>query len=58
MYILGIALPISVIIVGVGNEHFGQMKNLDGDDGPLKKQKSGNSLYRDLVQFVAFKDHA
>ena len=26
-------LPMSIIIVGVGNEDFGKMIELDGDDG-------------------------
>lgn len=46
-------LPISIIIIGVGNENFTAMKKLDGDDGPFKKGSSN----RDLVQFVAYKDH-
>lgn len=53
--IVGCVLPLSVIIVGVGNEHFGQMRKLDGDDGPLKGHKAPQ--YRDLVQFVAYQDH-
>ena len=41
-------LPISIIIIGIGNSAFGNMKALDGDDGV----KRG----RDLVQFVAFNE--
>lgn len=29
-------IPLSIIIIGVGNEKFDQMKTLDGDSGPLK----------------------
>jgi len=29
-------MPVSIIIVGVGNEDFGKMEKLDGDDGVLK----------------------
>lgn len=29
-------LPLSIIIIGVGNEKFAQMRTLDGDTGPLK----------------------
>lgn len=41
---------MSVIIVGVGNEDFSAMEQLDGDD----KRLSHNGVYaeRDIVQFV------
>ncbi len=42
------ALPCSVIIVGVGNANFGQMQELDGDDGVLRDDK-GNPCLRDIV---------
>lgn len=41
-------LPVSIIIVGVGNEDFSSMVKLDGDD--LKLQEG----IRDIVQFVKF----
>lgn len=43
-------LPMSVIIVGVGNEDFTAMEQLDGDE----KRLSHNGVYaeRDIVQFV------
>jgi hypothetical protein len=37
-------LPISIIIIGVGNENFTAMKKLDGDDGPFKKGSSNRDL--------------
>jgi hypothetical protein len=44
-------LPLSIIIVGVGNENFVGMRKLDGDE-------AGNKIgSRDLVQFVAFNDY-
>ena len=43
-------LPISIIIVGVGNEDFSNMVRLDGDDMSLRENIS------DIVQFVKFKD--
>jgi len=43
-------LPISVIIVGVGDEDFSAMELLDGDDGCLESQ--GQAAQRDIVQFV------
>ncbi|CAD8159167.1 unnamed protein product [Paramecium octaurelia] len=42
-------LPLSIIIVGVGNANFNMMEQLDGDDAQLE---------RDLVQFVPFIKHS
>ena len=47
-------LPCSIIIVGVGNERFLGMQELDGDGGRL--QSNGRSAKRDIVQFVALSD--
>jgi len=44
------SLPMSVIIVGVGNEDFSSMETLDGDNGRLQSQ--GAFAKRDIVQFV------
>jgi uncharacterized protein with von Willebrand factor type A (vWA) domain len=41
-------LPLSIIIVGIGNEDFKKMKILDGDDIPLESSK-GVKRKRDLV---------
>ena len=46
-------LPLSVIIVGIGNNDFSNMKILDGDDIPLVSS-TGQTRMRDLVQFVPF----
>eukprot|EP01084_Bolivina_argentea_P066909 121970_1 len=46
-------VPLSVIIVGVGNEDFTKMDILDADDEPLK-DADGNVAMRDIVQFVPF----
>ena len=48
-------LPMSVIIVGVGNADFSLMEFLDGDDGSLV-DRFGNTAARDIVQFVPFRD--
>ncbi len=48
-------LPISVIIVGIGNGPFGNMDILDADDNPLF-DRNGRKADRDLVQFVPFED--
>lgn len=47
-------LPISIIIVGIGDANFSKMERLDGDDGMLYSSK-GVKCPRDIVQFVAFK---
>ena len=43
-------LPLSIIIVGVGNEDFSAMEALDSDDGLLRH--GGKVAARDIVQFV------
>ena len=45
-------LPMSIIIIGVGNGDFGAMETLDGDEGLV--DSSGTRCKRDLVQFVPF----
>ncbi|KAK8870717.1 hypothetical protein M9Y10_008604 [Tritrichomonas musculus] len=51
------ALPISIIIVGVGNADFTAMNVLDADDEPLES-RNGTKESRDLVQFVPFNKFA
>jgi len=47
-------LPMSIIIVGVGNADFSDMERLDADDALLS---IGNrKAKRDIVQFVPFRD--
>uniref|UniRef100_A0AAR2K3T9 Copine-3 n=2 Tax=Pygocentrus nattereri TaxID=42514 RepID=A0AAR2K3T9_PYGNA len=50
-------LPMSIIIVGVGEADFKAMEVLDGDNGVLKSP-TGEPVARDIVQFVPFKDFA
>mmetsp|Transcript_9255 Transcript_9255/g.12901 ORF Transcript_9255/g.12901 Transcript_9255/m.12901 type:complete len:558 (-) Transcript_9255:170-1843(-) len=45
------SLPISIVIVGVGDADFEAMNRLDGDDGMLKSS-NGQTAQRDIVQFV------
>lgn len=45
-------LPVSIIIVGVGSEDFGNMIRLDGDH--LKLKSAHPEGCRDIVQFVKF----
>lgn len=44
------ALPLSIVIVGVGDADFSDMNLLDGDDRPL-----GPGMSRDIVQFVPYR---
>ncbi|KTF74525.1 hypothetical protein cypCar_00027166 [Cyprinus carpio] len=50
----GSKLPMSIIIVGVGEADFKAMEFLDGDNGVLKSL-TGEPAARDIVQFVPFK---
>eukprot|EP00752_Nemacystus_decipiens_P006392 g5760.t1 len=46
-------MPLSVVIVGVGQANFSDMDALDGD-GEMLKDHAGNKATRDIVQFVPF----
>ena len=48
-------LPLSIIIIGVGNADFAAMDELDADEVPLVST-TGRKMERDLVQFVPFRD--
>jgi hypothetical protein len=48
-------LPLSVLIVGVGQADFSNMNALDADN--TKLHSNGRVARRDIVQFVALKDH-
>lgn len=47
--------PISVIIIGVGEEKFELMRQLDSDESVLR-DNFGHAAVRDVVQFVKFKE--
>ena len=49
----GSYLPLSVIIIGIGDANFTKMVKLDADDDPLIS-RNGKKRQRDLVQFVPF----
>nr|XP_023683087.1 copine-2-like isoform X2 [Paramormyrops kingsleyae]XP_023683088.1 copine-2-like isoform X2 [Paramormyrops kingsleyae]XP_023683089.1 copine-2-like isoform X2 [Paramormyrops kingsleyae] len=49
-------LPMSIIIVGVGNADFAAMEFLDGDNSVLRSY-TGEEAIRDIVQFVPFRDY-
>jgi hypothetical protein len=46
------SLPLSIIIVGIGNANFDNMSTLDGDNGLFDGK--GRMALRDIVQFVPF----
>ncbi|XP_004558721.2 copine Va isoform X1 [Maylandia zebra] len=48
-------LPMSIIIVGVGQAEFDAMVELDGDD--VRISSRGKVAERDIVQFVPFRDY-
>lgn len=48
-------LPMSIIIVGVGNADFTAMEFLDGDSRVLRSH-TGEEAARDIVQFVPFRE--
>eukprot|EP00347_Sterkiella_histriomuscorum_P017569 403348833 len=52
----GSSLPISIIIVGVGNQDFKSMDILDADDEPLYSDTYKKFMERDIVQFVPFRE--
>ncbi|XP_067930020.1 copine-8-like isoform X2 [Watersipora subatra] len=49
------ALPMSIIIVGVGQADFSAMNLLDGDNTVLRSK--GCTAQRDIVQFVPMRDY-
>ncbi|XP_069509555.1 copine-2 isoform X1 [Ambystoma mexicanum] len=48
-------LPMSIIIIGVGNADFAAMEFLDGDNRILRSY-TGEEAARDIVQFVPFRE--
>jgi copine 5/8/9 len=49
-------LPLSIVIVGIGNADFENMNELDGDSGLYNSY--GQKCPRDIVQFVPFNKFA
>lgn len=52
----GSVLPLSIIIVGIGEADFDQMEQLDADENPLYSKSLGKYASRDIVQFVPFRE--
>ncbi|XP_025107723.1 copine-8-like [Pomacea canaliculata] len=53
--VMASSLPMSIIIVGVGNAEFDAMEILDSDNC-LLTDSNGRGAERDIVQFVPFRD--
>ncbi len=49
------SLPLSIIIIGVGNEKFKMMRQLDSDNQLLVASDGTTKAARDIIQFVRFK---
>jgi hypothetical protein len=49
-------LPVSIIVVGVGDEDFGLMNLLDSDEALLYSPELKQRAKRDIVQFVPFNE--
>ena len=52
----GSSLPLSIIIVGVGEADFSSMDVLDADDDPLYSRKYKKYMASDIVQFVPYSE--
>jgi len=50
----GSELPLSIVIVGVGDADFESMETLDADIKPLFSTMYKKYMSRDIVQFVPF----
>lgn len=48
------ALPISIIIIGIDDDDFVELKKLDADTNPLYSKETKTYQQRDCVQFVPF----
>ena len=53
--VIGSFLPLSIIIIGIGDNDFDNMDTLDGNDDPLIST-DGIKRQRDIVKFVRFED--
>lgn len=49
--------PLSIIIIGIGNQNFQRMKDLDCDDSLLRSADGTRQAARDICQFVAFREY-
>ncbi|XP_031103737.1 protein BONZAI 3 [Ipomoea triloba] len=49
-------LPLSILVIGVGNADFTQMEILDADNGQRLESSTGRVAARDIVQFVPMRE--
>ena len=54
--IISSKLPLSIVIIGVGDDTSCDMKRLNGESGKLINSK-GECLEKDIVQYVHFNDY-
>jgi len=54
--VMASALPMSIIIVGVGNADFSAMDDLDCDGKLMRSPLNGQTAQRDIVQFVPLRN--
>jgi len=47
-------LPISILIIGLGDNEFKSMEKLDGNVNALYSKKLERKVSRDIVQFIPF----
>ena len=48
------SLPLSIVIVGLGNGDFSQLEKLDMDREELKSENTGKVCERDMIDFINF----
>lgn len=55
--VLASELPLSIIIIGIGDAEFGAMEKLDADKEPLFSTQYRTYQSRDIAQFVPLNDY-
>lgn len=50
-------MPLSVLIVGVGEGPFEKMEKLDSNGAKLRSRQTGKEMRRDIVQFTEFREN-
>ena len=45
-------LPISIIIVGIGNANFDKLEIFNDKEKPIVAPSNGEKIYREMVQFL------
>jgi hypothetical protein len=50
-------LPLSIVLVGLGNADFSILKKLDQDNELLVSPKTNQTCKRDMIDFFDFKEY-